>query len=123
MSGLSLGDVYALAERFDFGRYGTVCDVGGATGRLCMTLAGRYSHQRCTTYDQPVVARAAVAEVQRHRLGILSRCRLGPATAETHVLQKRVGDLDGLVGVVIHNGSVIAGVSPEQKRWKHHSEI
>ena len=56
MSGLSLGDIHALAERFDFGRYGTVCDVGGATGRLCMTLAGRYSHLRCTTYDQPVVA-------------------------------------------------------------------
>jgi hypothetical protein len=25
--------------------------------------------------------------------------------------------------VVIHNGPVIAGVSPEQKRSKHHSEI
>jgi hypothetical protein len=56
MSGLSRGDFDALAERFDFARYGTVCDVGGATGRLCTTLAGRYHHLRCTTYDQPVVA-------------------------------------------------------------------
>jgi hypothetical protein len=56
MSGLSLGDFRALAERFDFGRYATVCDVGGATGRLCTTLAGRYPDLRCTTYDQPVVA-------------------------------------------------------------------
>jgi hypothetical protein len=56
MSGLSGGDFDALAERFDFGRYNTVCDVGGATGRLCMTLAARYPHLRCTTYDQPVVA-------------------------------------------------------------------
>jgi hypothetical protein len=56
MSGLSRGDFHALAERFDFGRYHTVCDVGGATGRLCTTLAGRYPHLRCTTYDQPVVA-------------------------------------------------------------------
>jgi len=39
---LSQGDFDGLAERFDLGRYGTVCDVGGATGRLCMTLAGRY---------------------------------------------------------------------------------
>jgi O-methyltransferase domain/Dimerisation domain len=56
MSGLSRGDFHALAERFDFGRYDTVCDVGGATGRLCTTLAGRHPHLRCTTYDQPVVA-------------------------------------------------------------------
>jgi hypothetical protein len=56
MSGLSRGDFHALAEGFDFGRYDTVCDVGGATGRLCTTLAGRYPHLRCTTYDQPVVA-------------------------------------------------------------------
>jgi hypothetical protein len=56
MSGLSRGDFHALAERFDFARYGTVCDVGGATGWLCTTLAGRYAHLRCTTYDQPVVA-------------------------------------------------------------------
>jgi O-methyltransferase domain/Dimerisation domain len=56
MSGLSRGDFHTLAERFDFGRYDTVCDVGGATGRLCTTLAGRYPHLRCTTYDQPVVA-------------------------------------------------------------------
>jgi cyclopropane fatty-acyl-phospholipid synthase-like methyltransferase len=56
MSGLSRADFDTLAERFDFARYGTVCDVGGATGRLCTTLAGRYPHLRCTTYDQPVVA-------------------------------------------------------------------
>jgi SAM-dependent methyltransferase len=56
MSGLSRGDFDTLAERFDFGRYRTVCDVGGATGRLCTTLAGRYPQLRCTTYDQPVVA-------------------------------------------------------------------
>ena len=56
MSSLSRGDFDPLARRFDFGSYRTVCDVGGATGRLCMTLAGRYSHLRCTTYDQPVVA-------------------------------------------------------------------
>jgi SAM-dependent methyltransferase len=56
MSGLSGGDFHTLAERFDFAGYSTVCDVGGATGRLCQTLAGRYPHLRCTSYDQPVVA-------------------------------------------------------------------
>src|SRR5258705_1533062 len=54
--GLSFGDFHALAERFDFAGYHTVCDVGGATGQLCMTLAGRYSHLRCTSYDLPALA-------------------------------------------------------------------
>ena len=42
ISGLSRVDFETLAARFDFGRYRSVCDVGGATGRLCRTLAGRY---------------------------------------------------------------------------------
>jgi hypothetical protein len=54
--GVSLGDFHALAERVDFTRYKTLCDVGGATGQLCTTLAGRYSDLRCTSYDLPVVA-------------------------------------------------------------------
>jgi hypothetical protein len=54
--GLSFGDFRALTDRFDFARYETVCDVGGATGQLCQTLARRYSDLRCTSYDLPAVA-------------------------------------------------------------------
>ena len=46
----------ALAQQFDFSRYKTVCDAGGATGQLCMVLARRHPHLRCTTYDLPVVS-------------------------------------------------------------------
>jgi hypothetical protein len=56
MSGLSLGPAHALADAFDFGRYETVCDVGGATGQLAMVLAGRHPQLRCITFDLPVVA-------------------------------------------------------------------
>ena len=56
MQGISLGNVHALAEKFDFSRYETVCDVGGATGQLCTILAARHPHLRCTSYDLPVVA-------------------------------------------------------------------
>ena len=56
MAGISLGPSHALAEEFDFSRYQTVCDVGGATGLQCMALARRHPHLRCTTYDLPVVA-------------------------------------------------------------------
>jgi SAM-dependent methyltransferase len=56
MQGISLGTFRALADRFDFSRHETVCDVGGATGQLCTILAERHPHLRCTSYDLPVVA-------------------------------------------------------------------
>ena len=56
MQGVSLGNFQALAEKFDFSKYETVCDVGGATGQLCTILAGRHPHLRCTSYDLPIVA-------------------------------------------------------------------
>ncbi len=56
MQGISLGNFRALAEKFDFSKYETVCDVGGATGQLCRILAERHPHLRCISYDLPVVA-------------------------------------------------------------------
>jgi predicted O-methyltransferase YrrM len=56
MQGISRANFQVLAEKFDFSRYETVCDVGGATGELCMALSRRHPHLRCTTFDLPVVA-------------------------------------------------------------------
>jgi hypothetical protein len=56
MAGISLGDFHVLAQRFDFSKYETLCDVGGATGQLCTILATHHPHLRCTTFDLPVVA-------------------------------------------------------------------
>jgi hypothetical protein len=56
MKGVSTGNFQALAEKFDFSKYKTVCDVGGATGQLCTILAARHPHLECTSYDLPVVA-------------------------------------------------------------------
>jgi len=56
MQGMSLGGFHALAETFDFSKYETVCDIGGATGQLCTILAERHPHLRCISYDLPVVA-------------------------------------------------------------------
>ena len=55
MQGVSLGNFQALAEKFDFSKYETLCDVGGATGQLCTIVAARHPHLRCTSYDLPVV--------------------------------------------------------------------
>ena len=56
MQGISAGNFQALAEKFDFSRYETLCDVGGATGQLSTIVARQHPHLRCTTYDLPVVA-------------------------------------------------------------------
>jgi hypothetical protein len=55
MQGISLGNFHALAENFDFSRYESLCDVGGATGQLSSIVATRHPHLRCTSYDLPVV--------------------------------------------------------------------
>ena len=81
MQGISLGNFQALAEKFDFSRYETLCDVGGATGQLSMILAARHPHLRCTSFDLPVVApiaekaiaAAGLADRVDRRLGRLLR--------------------------------------------------
>lgn len=55
MAGISMGPFNALAETFDFSRYKTLCDVGGATGQLSIMVAGRHPHMRCTSFDLPIV--------------------------------------------------------------------
>ena len=55
MAGISLGPFSALAERFDFSKYKTLCDVGGATGQLSIVVANRHPQMRCTSFDLPVV--------------------------------------------------------------------
>jgi hypothetical protein len=58
MQGVSLGNFHALAAKFDFSKYKTVCDVGGATGQLSMILATHHPHLQCLSYDLPVVVPA-----------------------------------------------------------------
>ncbi|MFL5781309.1 MAG: methyltransferase [Thermoleophilaceae bacterium] len=55
MSGVSAGGFHALAQSFDFSRYSTLLDVGGATGQLSIIVAAHHPHMRCTSFDLPVV--------------------------------------------------------------------
>jgi hypothetical protein len=55
MTGLSRLNFEAFAEKFDFSRYKTLCDVGGAAGILSMEVAKRHPHMRCVSFDLPVV--------------------------------------------------------------------
>jgi hypothetical protein len=55
MTGLQAANFSLLAERFDFARYRTVTDVGGALALLSRLVAARHPHLRCTTFDLPPV--------------------------------------------------------------------
>jgi predicted O-methyltransferase YrrM len=76
MSGMMGPPATALGQQFDFSRYETVCDIGGATGLACMAFARQHPHLRCTTYDLPVVApiaeKAIAAEGLSDRITVAS---------------------------------------------------
>lgn len=55
MTGLSRINFEALAEKFDFSQYQTLCDVGGASGVLCIEVAKRHPRLQCTSFDLPPV--------------------------------------------------------------------
>src|SRR5262249_44946911 len=55
MTGLSRINFEAFAEKFDFSKFRTLCDVGGATGLLSIEVAKRHSHLKCTSFDLPEV--------------------------------------------------------------------
>jgi len=59
MSGISAANFQAFAEKFDFSRYRTLCDVGGATGQLSMCVAARHAHMRCISLDLPAATAIA----------------------------------------------------------------
>lgn len=49
----------ALAASFDFGRAQVVCDVGGASGALCIAIARRHPRLSCICFDLPPVCALA----------------------------------------------------------------
>jgi hypothetical protein len=98
MAGISAGNFHALAERFDFSKYKTVCDVGGATGRLCTILASHHPHLRCTSYDLPVVA--PIAEKAIAAAGLSDRV----ATASGDFFAEPLPQADVItMGLILHD--------------------
>jgi predicted O-methyltransferase YrrM len=55
MTGLSRINFEAFAAKFDFSQFKTLCDVGGATGLLCIEVAKAHPNLRCISFDLPPV--------------------------------------------------------------------
>jgi hypothetical protein len=63
MAGFQTGNFIALAERFDFSRFESMLDVGGADGWLCIQVCQRHKNIRCTTFDLPAVEPLAARKI------------------------------------------------------------
>jgi 2-polyprenyl-3-methyl-5-hydroxy-6-metoxy-1,4-benzoquinol methylase len=63
MSGISAGNFQSFARKFDFSRYKTMCDIGGATGQLSMIVASQHPHMRCTSADLPQATQVATRTI------------------------------------------------------------
>ena len=68
MSGVSLANFSALAEKFDFSPYKILADIGGATGQLSCLVASRHPHMSCRSYDLPVVRPIAERHIRERGL-------------------------------------------------------
>ena len=69
MAGISAGNFKAFAEQFDFSRYATLCDVGGANGLLSITVAKAHPHMHCVSVDLPAATAIAVRKIAAAGLG------------------------------------------------------
>jgi len=78
MTGASRVNFEALADRFDFSRYRTLCDVGGATGLLSTEIADKHPHLRCISFDVPSVEPIA----ERHIAAVGLKDRVKTATGD-----------------------------------------
>ncbi len=56
MTGLQAGNFSVLAEKFNFSRYKTVSDIGGALALLSRLIAARHQHLTFNSFDLPPVA-------------------------------------------------------------------
>jgi O-methyltransferase domain/Dimerisation domain len=68
MQGASRANFSKLAREFDFSRFTSVCDVGGANGLLACLLAAAHPHLRCVTLDLPPVTDIARLHIGRAAL-------------------------------------------------------
>lgn len=86
MSGISAGNSQAFAEKFDFSRYQTMCDVGGASGQLSSVVAQKHPHLQCISADLPEATQIAKRKIAA--AGLADRVTAQPIDFFTDPLPK-----------------------------------
>jgi ubiquinone/menaquinone biosynthesis C-methylase UbiE len=98
MTGLSRINFEAFAEKFDFSRYQSLCDVGGATGLLALEVAKRHPHLQCTSFDLPPVE--PIAQKHIAAAGLSQRVR----TAKGDFFKDPLPKADVItMGMILHD--------------------
>lgn len=98
MTGVSRMNFEAFAEKFDFSKFRTLCDVGGATGLLSIEVAKRHLHLQCTSFDLPVVEPIA----KRHITASGLETRISTASGDFFQDQLPKADLITM-GMILHD--------------------
>ncbi len=65
MHAISADNFAKFADEFDFSRYQTLCDAGGASGLLSIAVARANPHMRCVSFDLPVVQPIAQRSIEK----------------------------------------------------------
>jgi hypothetical protein len=106
MTGLSKRNFESSAEKFDFSKYQTLCDVGGATGLLSILVAKLHPHIRCLNYDLPAVEPIAKKAIQAS--GFSDRI----STASGNFFKEPLPKADVItMGMILHDWNL------ENKKW------
>ncbi|MGN6619418.1 MAG: methyltransferase [Ilyomonas sp.] len=77
MSGIQTGNFMTLAKKFDFGKYKTVTDIGGADAWLSIILCQQYPHLHCISFDLPPVEQVAKKKIAQFGLTDRIKVRSG----------------------------------------------
>jgi hypothetical protein len=100
MQSLTGGANAALIGAYDFGRFGTIVDVGGGNGALLAALLSAHSNLRGIVFDQEHVV--ANAEAVLAQAGVAERCEVVagsffdevPAGGDAYILKSIIHDWD-----------------------------
>jgi len=68
MSGIQLENFIMLAKKFDFNKYKTLVDIGGADGLLSIQICLNHPDIHCSTFDLPPVAPVAKKRIDQFNL-------------------------------------------------------
>jgi SAM-dependent methyltransferase len=110
MTGFTSRIAAAVAEAYDFSRFGTVVDVGGGHGVMMTTILKAFPNLRGVVFDAPHVAAGARDPI--HAAGLADRCRSEggdffqavPAGADAYLMKHIIHDWpDDKAAVILRN--------------------
>ena len=105
MSGIQMGNFMALVNQFDFSKYNSLLDLGGADGWLSIQVCLRHPDIQCTTFDLPPVESLAKRKINGFNLSD----RIQVASGD--LLKDAFPKAD-----IISMGNILHGLSEEAKQ-------